>query len=62
MFLDEKMEKTVQLARDLGMKKNLDQLGTNLIFDSRFRKLIQQASRKNGEEKIRILDTTIQAA
>ena len=26
MFLDEKMEKTVQLARDLGMKKNLDQL------------------------------------
>lgn len=43
-------------------KKNFDQLGSNIIFDSRFRRLLQQASRKNGEEKIRILDTTIQAA
>jgi hypothetical protein len=43
-------------------KKNIHQLGTNIIFDSRFRRLIQQASRKNGVEKIRLLDTTILAA
>lgn len=43
-------------------KKNLHQLGSNMLFDSRFRRLIQEASRKSGEEKIMILETIIQAA
>jgi hypothetical protein len=43
-------------------KKNLHQLGSNILFDSRFRRLLQQASRKSGEEKIMILETIIQAA
>jgi hypothetical protein len=43
-------------------KENLRKLGPSIIFDSRIRALIRQAAVRNGEHKIRALETDILAA
>lgn len=43
-------------------KDHLKILGKNLIYDARFRRLLQMVARRNGNEKKRLLNTLIQAA
>jgi hypothetical protein len=43
-------------------KENIRKLGPSIVFDSRFRELIRQSALRNGDDKIRALETNILAA
>ena len=43
-------------------KENIRKLGPSILFDSRFRNLIRQASLRTGDDKIRALEKNILAA
>jgi hypothetical protein len=44
------------------LKENINQHGPNVIYDPRFRKLVQKAANYNGSDKIEILSTKLSAA